>query len=62
MLSALAVHDFIIPNSRDSEQYMQKNQEKYSPSLFPASVDKSVHKILLPAKYSTFLHLQHVIA
>ena len=30
--------------------------------LFPASVDKSVHKIVLPAKYRTFLHLKHVIA
>jgi hypothetical protein len=31
-------------------------------TLSPASVDKSVHKIALPTKYSIFLYLQEVYA
>jgi hypothetical protein len=31
-------------------------------TLSPASVDMSVHKIALPSKYSTFLHIQKVYA
>jgi hypothetical protein len=38
---------------------IKKNVHK---TLSPASVDKSVHKIALPSKYSTFLYVQKVYA
>jgi hypothetical protein len=38
---------------------VKKNIHK---TLSPASVDKSVHKVSLPAKYGAFLCLQDVFA
>lgn len=38
---------------------IKKNVHK---TLSPASVDKSVHKIPLPATYRAFLHIDEVIA
>ena len=38
---------------------IKKNVHK---TISPASVDKSVHKITLPATYRAFLHIEEVIA
>jgi len=44
---------------RNIYRKVKKNIHK---TLSPASVDKSVHKIALLSKYSTFLYLQNVFA
>ena len=43
------------------EIYLERSRKIFK-TLSPASVDKSVHKIALPAKYRTFHHLYDVIA
>jgi hypothetical protein len=40
----------------------RKIKENIHKTLSPASVDKSVYKIALPSKYSTFLYRQEVYA
>jgi hypothetical protein len=44
------------------ENFFTKVKENVHETLSPASVDKSVHKINLPAKYCAFIYPRHVFA
>jgi len=46
----------------EARNVFRKIKKNIHKTLSPASVDKSVHKLALLSKYSTFLYLQEVIA